>query len=445
MTNFAVRVDDLGKQYRIGERAHHRNIREACGALITAPYALLRRRPAKPVFARNSDRHTFWALRHVSFELQQGEVLGIVGNNGAGKSTLLKILSRITEPTEGVADIRGRVRTLLEVGTGFHPELTGRENIFLNGAILGMKRAEIARKFDEIVSFAEIERFIDHPVKWYSSGMYTRLAFSVAAHLEPDVLIVDEVLAVGDMAFRRKCIGKMQEVGRRGRTVFFVSHAMPQVTELCTRAILIDGGQIAADGAPTDIARQYTEMAGGTAANRRWDDLELAPGSEAIRLRSVRVRHEDTRISGVVDLCEPIAIEIQYDVLVPGLQVVPVVRFLNGQGACLFVSRNYRPSERPTSIGRYTTTCWVPGNLFNEGLVKVTAAIATLNPDVFHVQEPDVVVFDVVDKATPAPGSRRYGFGGPYPGLLRPNLEWTTSMTDLDDDTELLPALTAAG
>src|SRR5215471_18813196 len=210
MTDLAVRVDNLGKQYHIGQRAHYNTVRETFSKLIATPFIKLSGRPRVRKRSNHFRSNTFWALRNVSFELKQGELLGIIGRNGAGKSTLLKILSRITEPTEGVADIRGRVRSLLEVGTGFHPELTGRENIYLNGAILGMKRAEIARKFDEIVTFAEIEKFIDTPVKWYSSGMYTRLAFSVAAHLEPDILIVDEVLAVGDIGFQQRCLGKME-------------------------------------------------------------------------------------------------------------------------------------------------------------------------------------------------------------------------------------------
>src|SRR6195256_692257 len=232
MSDIAVRVENLGKQYHIGERAHYKTVREGFSSLVATPFARLLGRPPAAVSSNNHFRtNTFWALRHVSFELNQGELLGIIGRNGAGKSTLLKILSQITEPTEGTADIRGRVRSLLEVGTGFHPELTGRENIYLNGAILGMKRAEITRKFDEIVAFAEIPRFIDTPVKWYSSGMYTRLAFSVAAHLEPDVLIVDEVLAVGDINFQARCLAKMQEVSEGGRTVFFVSHMMHAISK----------------------------------------------------------------------------------------------------------------------------------------------------------------------------------------------------------------------
>ena len=268
MSDLAVQVADLGKWYRIGERAHHRDVREAFSAAVKAPFSLVRHRGRQPLFSRKPV-NSFWALRHVSFELRQGELLGIIGLNGAGKSTLLKILSRITEPTEGDAEIHGRVRALLEVGMGFHPELTGRENIMLNGAILGMKRAEIRQKFDEIVAFAEIERFIDTPVKWYSTGMYTRLAFSVAAHLEPDVLIVDEVLAVGDAGFQRKCLAKMGNVAAGGRTVIFVSHMMHAVSQLTERCIVLKEGRLHFDGPTPEAVKVYQSFQQNPAEEQR--------------------------------------------------------------------------------------------------------------------------------------------------------------------------------
>jgi lipopolysaccharide transport system ATP-binding protein len=252
----ACRVHQLGKRYRVSRgrpRGHinYRTLREDLIRLAMAPWRRFRERP---VGDRDED---FWALRELNFEIQPGDVVGIIGRNGAGKSTLLKILSRITKPTTGEVELRGRVGSLLEVGTGFHPELTGRENIDLNGAILGMSRREIGRKFDQIVAFAEVERFLDMPVKRYSSGMYVRLAFAVAAHLEPEILIVDEVLAVGDLAFQRKCLGRMQEVGRTGSTVLFVSHNMPAVESLCTRAILLEGGRVVRDGCVSDVIDDY--------------------------------------------------------------------------------------------------------------------------------------------------------------------------------------------
>jgi len=250
MSDIAIRVENLGKRYQLGQSQRYRALRDTLGDVLSAPKRWLRgekrERPA-------GDAGTFWALKDVSFEIKPGEVVGIIGRNGAGKSTLLKILSRITEPTEGGVDLYGRVGSLLEVGTGFHPELTGRENIYLNGAILGMKRAEIARKFDEIVAFAEVEQFLDTPVKFYSSGMYMRLAFAVAAHLEPEILVVDEVLAVGDAAFQKKCLGKMGEVARGGRTVLLVSHNMAVVQALCSHVITLKAGALYFDG-PLDLA-----------------------------------------------------------------------------------------------------------------------------------------------------------------------------------------------
>jgi lipopolysaccharide transport system ATP-binding protein len=250
VSDASIRVERLGKRYRIGERERYRALRETLVDAVKAPFQS-RRKPHK------TTSNMIWALRDVSLEVGQGEVLGVIGHNGAGKSTLLKILSRITEPTEGRAIVRGRVGSLLEVGTGFHPELTGRENIYLNGAILGMKRSEIARRFDEMVAFAEVERFIDTPVKRYSSGMYLRLAFAVAAHLEPEILLVDEVLAVGDAAFQKKCLGRMSDVAREGRTVLFVSHNLPSIEKLCQRVVVIDGGRVAMQGDPVTCIAAY--------------------------------------------------------------------------------------------------------------------------------------------------------------------------------------------
>src|SRR5688500_17785261 len=256
MSTPVINVRGLGKAYRIGMvNPTHTNFRETVMELAMTPFKRLRK------YSEDwNEPDTYWALKDVSFEVGQGEVLGVIGRNGAGKSTLLKLLSRITEPTEGEARIKGRVSSLLEVGTGFHPELTGRENIYLNGAILGMKRAEIKAKFDEIVAFSEVEKFLDTPVKRYSSGMYVRLAFAVAAHLEPEVLIVDEVLAVGDASFQKKCLGKMGDVMRQGRTVLFVSHNMDAVTSLCTQVVLVAGGRATQPMAPEDGVKQYLAM-----------------------------------------------------------------------------------------------------------------------------------------------------------------------------------------
>jgi len=261
MASIAIRVENLGKEYKLGAREgggpRYRSLRDSLASMTGAPFRAAKSLLAPSTKESRPGRATIWALKNISLEIKQGEVVGVIGRNGAGKSTFLKILSRITDPAIGFAEIHGRIGSLLEVGTGFHPELTGRENIFLNGAILGMKRDEIREKFDEIVSFAEIEKFLDTPVKFYSSGMHTRLAFSVAAHLEPEILLVDEVLAVGDMGFQQKCLGKMGSVAASGRTILFVSHQMNQIRRLCTRAVWLDRGQIREDGLPSQVVSEY--------------------------------------------------------------------------------------------------------------------------------------------------------------------------------------------
>jgi lipopolysaccharide transport system ATP-binding protein len=309
MSDLAVQVQGLGKQYRLGGSGPSRTLRESLVDAFTLPARLFRSRKTP----RRANDY-IWALRDTSFDVHNGEVIGLVGRNGAGKSTLLKLLSRITEPTEGEAIINGRVGSLLEVGTGFHPELTGRENIFLNGALLGMRKVEIDAKFDQIVEFSEVEKFLDTPVKRYSSGMYTRLAFAVAAHLEPEILIVDEVLAVGDAAFQKKCLGKMSQVAREGRTVLFVSHNMAAVQSLCTRAILLEQGRIAATGDVPHVVNAYLQSAmaiATTPLDQRPDRI----GDQSTRLTSIRVENAD-RDGGIHTGCR-LRITIEYQAPVP--------------------------------------------------------------------------------------------------------------------------------
>jgi len=422
-----IKVDGLSKQYRIGAaQASYGTLRESLMAMFRAPFDRIR---SGPPLAETS----MWALADVSFEVLPGEVVGIIGRNGAGKSTLLKILSRITEPTRGRARIRGRVGSLLEVGTGFHAELTGRENILLNGVIMGMKRKEVERKFDEIVSFAEVSTFLDTPVKRYSSGMYVRLAFAVAAHLEPEILIVDEVLAVGDGRFQRKCLDKMQDVGRQGRTVLFVSHNMPAITRLCPRTILLDAGRVIGDGPSSQIVGAYLSSGLGTTAVRVWPDLCSAPGNDIVRLCAVRVCTEDRVFSAALDIRRPIGIEMEYQVLRSGHSLTPNYHFYNEDGVLAFVVRESDPAwtGRLRPIGRYVSTAWIPGNLLSEGTLIVGAAVSTMDPVVVHFYERDAVAFQIIDSMDG--DSARGDYAGPMPGVLRPLLQWSTRVISESD------------
>jgi lipopolysaccharide transport system ATP-binding protein len=428
MGDIALRVEGLGKQYHIGsgKREAYTTLRDTLTDVIMSSVC----RAGKLLGGRGiraaDRRETIWALKDISFEINRGEVVGIIGYNGAGKSTLLKILSRITEPTEGYADVYGRVGSLLEVGTGFHPELTGRENIYLNGAILGMRRVEIQRKFDEIVAFAELEKFIDTPVKHYSSGMYMRLAFAVAAHLEPEILLVDEVLAVGDARFQKKCLNKMQDVGQQGRTVLFVSHNMSAITRLCPRAILLDGGHVLQDGPSHQIVSTYLSSEVGTIAVREWPDPAKAPGGEVARLRRVRVCTEDGQTTDVVDVRQPVGIEMEYDVLKSGYMLMPYVHFFNQEGVLAFEASDHDPTwrRRPRPAGRWVSTAWIPGNLLAEGTLLVWPCLFTLDPEVLEISVRDAVAFQIVDSLEG--DSARGDWSGRVTAVMMPLLKWTT-------------------
>jgi lipopolysaccharide transport system ATP-binding protein len=415
----AISVEGLSKQYRIGE------LQSAYGTLrdsLTASARRLARLEHRPHFEE------IWALRDVSFDVHDGEVFGIVGRNGAGKSTLLKILTRITTPTAGRATIRGHVGSLLEVGTGFHPELTGRENVFMNGAVLGMKRREIQQKFAEIVEFAGVERFIDTPVKRYSSGMSVRLAFAVAAHLEPEIMLVDEVLAVGDAEFQRRCLGRMEELSDSGRTVLFVSHQMQAVSQLCDRAIQLREGGIVDEGPAGEVVARYLQTAGGTSSHVSWPDDDTAPGDGVVRLRSARVALEDGSTADAVDVRQPVGIEIGFSVLHRGdFPVFPKIKVLNGEGQIAFNALDTSPRwHEPAEPGHYVSTAWIPGNFLNEGHTSVEVAVCSVAGTTLYPRASvyDAIAFHVQDSGE---GDTARGFfTGQLRGVVRPLLEWTT-------------------
>lgn len=417
-----VKVQNLSKQYQIGGLdAGYRTFRETFAQVLARPFRRLQG-------IEGAATETIWALKDVDFVVQEGEILGLIGHNGAGKSTLLKILSRITSPTKGRTEVHGHIGSLLEVGTGFHPDLTGRENVYLNGTILGIKRSEIKRHFDEIVAFSEIEKFIDTPVKWYSSGMYLRLAFSVAVHLNTEVLVMDEVLAVGDVNFQQKCLDKMYDLRNHGKTILFVSHSMGAVTRLCERVVLLDKGKMIADGPANQVVRDYLGQGWQVGADRQWLVHE-GPGNQIVRLRGVRVR---TRAGATVDsigIQEPIGIEVTYDVFQAGQTLVPKVDLITEEGLHLFTSHDVgeRWRRQPRPEGQYVSTMWIPGNFLTGGSLRVNASVMSHHPATHtHVEAHNVVAFQVLD--TIEGNSARGDYLGPIAGVVRPLLDWDTQL-----------------
>lgn len=364
-----------------------------------------------------------WALRNVSFKVEKGDVVGIVGVNGAGKSTLLKVLSQITAPTTGKVTLRGRVSSLLEVGTGFHPELTGRENIYLNGTILGMRKAEVEAKFEEIVEFSGVERFLDTPVKRYSSGMRVRLAFAVAAHLEPEILIVDEVLAVGDAAFQKKCLAKMQDVSNDGRTVLFVSHNMEAVVRLCNTAILLNAGQVMEIDTAETVVAHYINAGLESAGEKIW--TEKHPGAEHTRLHACRVLGEDGEIKQAINVRDPVVMEMEFDVLKDEYRLLPHFHLFDEGGSHAFVSIARGDLwKKPVKPGRYKARATIPGNLLAEGTMFVTPTMSTFDPHMPEYYERDAVAFQVYDEGEG--DTARGDYARKLPGVMRPLLEWET-------------------
>lgn len=416
MSDIAIHAENLGKRYRIGQAAvRYTTLRESLSEAFSAPIRRLR--------GGSDGSNHIWALKGVSFDIRQGQVIGIIGRNGAGKSTLLKVLSHVTDPTEGFAEIHGRVGSLLEVGTGFHPELTGRENIFLNGAILGMKQSEIVKKFDEIVDFSEVEQFIDTPVKRYSSGMYLRLAFAVAAHLEPEILVVDEVLAVGDAEFQRKCLGKMSDVARHGRTVLFVSHNMSAILRLTEEALVVEKGQIAMR-APTPQAVDYYLSRGFSQEGQRlWLDEDIPADAEPFRPVGIRVLNAKGAVVDTVRSVEPFTLEIEYDLQRPitGMRVGIYLMSMRGE----FIMTSFDTDEsqkyeelRVRPAGHYFSRVQIPADFLNEGRYVVG-----MNANSFRVkryfQDEQALTFTV--DAAGAPGMQ---WPEPRQGAVRPRLDW---------------------
>jgi len=426
-----IHIENVGKRYQIAsERVAYATLRESLVGSFTRSVNRLRGRGET-----KADR-PFWALRGINLDIVPGERLGIVGVNGAGKSTLLKILSRITEPTEGRARLYGRVGSLLEVGTGFHGELTGRENIYLNGAILGMKHAEIARNFDEIVAFAELGRFLNVPVKRFSSGMYMRLAFAVAAHLQPEILIVDEVLAVGDAAFQKKCLGKMSEVSRNGRTVIFVSHNMSAVQNLCSRVIWLAGGKVVEDGEPGRVIGNYLKTTLTTMSQQTWPDLNAAPGNDSVRLRRAAVVPAAAEFEDHLTVRTPLRVEFEYWNLVDGaaLDLAVVIRTEEGYPIFSTLSgSDPRWTGRPFPAGLYRSSFEIPGHLLNDGVHRVEVNFRRNERHLLYRLD-DVLVFEVID--TP---EDRVGSFGKVVGAVRPPLAWTTTPIEEQQD---VPATT---
>ncbi len=430
-----IKAEHISKSYQIAHEKQegYTTLREAVGKQTKHLFQTIGNTlRGKATAGLNSEIQEFWALKDVSFEIKQGDRVGIIGKNGAGKSTLLKVLSRITSPTSGTIRIGGRVASLLEVGTGFHPELTGRENIFLNGAILGMTRNEIKSKFDEIVAFAEIEQFLDTPVKRYSSGMYVRLAFAVAAHLEPEILVVDEVLAVGDADFQRKCLGKMEDVSKnQGRTVLFVSHSMPTISSLCNRAILMEKGQVKLDGEVGSAILTYYSSGNASPTYLDYSNEDKKTGDAFAQLVKAGIYIDNQISEPEIDITQKIAIKMTYKILVKDDKILPYANFhlYNAGGVCVLITTP--KTTQIHEVGEYETICWLPANLLNQGTYFVGLAVSSFGKGVgIHFYESNALSFNIRDDIYNVPTRLKVGeivaYSGEIPGAIRPLLEWET-------------------
>lgn len=418
-SEYSIQVKGISKRYKIGAAQQRA---DTLRDLITNQVQRIGQSFSREGRSRKA-ADTIWALKDITFDVRQGQALGIIGRNGAGKSTLLKVLSRVTDPTEGYGELRGRVGSLLEVGTGFHPELTGRENIFLNGAILGMSRKEIQNRFDEIVDFSEVGQFIDTPVKRYSSGMYLRLAFAVAAHLEPEILVVDEVLAVGDADFQRKCLGKMGDVAQQGRTVLFVSHNMSSILRLTEETLVLEKGKVLLRAPSAEAVDFYLNRGLSKLGERFWEEDEVPASAAPFRPLAIRVRAKDGAVSDTVRSVEPFTIEIEYALAedLTGLRVG--FYLMSTRGEPIFTSFDTDSSELFQAFpargkGTYTSRCVIPANTLNEGRF-----VLGINASSYHIrryfQDEQALTFSV--DASGAPGTH---WPEPRPGGVRPVLDW---------------------
>lgn len=427
MSEFALRVQGIGKEYQIAKIKREETLVEQLVGSLTLPFHRAKRLLQGQQTGASDLDETFWALRDISFEVKHGEVIGIIGRNGAGKSTLLKLLSRITFPTEGRIEINGRCGALLEVGTGFHQELTGRENVYMNGTILGMTKRDVDRRFDEIVEFSGVERFIDTPIKHYSSGMQLRLAFAVAAHLEPEILIVDEVLAVGDAAFQKRCIGKMNDVANEGRTVLFVSHNLPVVRQLCQRGILLNDGQIVIDDVIERALNAYINMnIEAKTGQRVWQEGIADEGVEELRVYAVRVRDHQGEVTATLDYAKSYTIEMEYELLQPIFNFAIGFSLYSSTGELYFYTYDADSTgfERTREPGRYITRCELPGWLLAAGeyTISIHATIVRMR---WLCQLEHILSFDLneTERFDPAQEVQR-------PGLLAPRFPWKTQIID---------------
>jgi lipopolysaccharide transport system ATP-binding protein len=402
MSKPILEIRSLSKKFNLHhEKKAYLTLRESLGSLFSR---------------KGSYDEDFWVFKDISFNVARGESLGIIGRNGAGKSTLLKILSRISPPTSGSIICRGRIASLLEVGTGFHPELTGRENIFMNGSLLGMKRQEIKTRFDEIVEFSGVERFLDTPLKHYSSGMQLRLAFSVAAHLEPEVLVIDEVLAVGDAGFQKKCLGKMDEISKSGRTILFVSHNFSAIQSLCSRCVYLQQGKVAADGEPQEVIQKYLmDIAQSGSTTTRAADF----GDEVAKLISVNMKDSNGQTTTVCDYSQSFTLEFTYKILEEGYTPTPNIHLSNFQSEKIFVA--IMPKERvPTKKGTYTAKVEIPGSLLNPNSYIAGVALTTFESMKVHFYEPESLLFTIEENINLRP----HDFRQAIPGAIRPVLNW---------------------